>query len=128
MRPHDPSLKGPNTGHARPFSLPGPQASSTRRRIRLRGTPGAWLQTLIGRGWGRTPPPGLPRWDERVLYAVEPEGVEVVWRRYTLRRTYSPKIWNDAYLASFAAVGQFRLVTFDRAFSQFNQTRSLILG
>ena len=66
--------------------------------------------------------------DERVLYVAEPDGMEDLWRAYTSRETYSPKIWNDAYLASLAAVGQLTVVTFDRAFDQFNETESLLLS
>ena len=31
----------------------------------------------------------------------------------------SPKLWMDAYLAAFAVVGGFKLVTSDKAFKQF---------
>ncbi len=66
--------------------------------------------------------------DERVLYVSEPDGMDLLWRTYTSKETYSPKIWNDAYLASLASVGQLTIVTFDRAFDQFKETESLLLS
>ncbi len=57
--------------------------------------------------------------DPRVLFAEEPLGIEVHWRDYTSRRTFSPKVWNDAYLAAFARVAGIDLITFDQSFSQY---------
>src|SRR5438309_446041 len=50
--------------------------------------------------------------DCRVVFTEEPAGLEVHWRAYTRRRTYSPNLWNDAYLAAFAQAGPLELVTF----------------
>jgi uncharacterized protein len=57
--------------------------------------------------------------DPRVAYAEEPEGLETLWRRYTQRRTFSPKVWNDAYLAAFAKSADFGIVTFDQGFAMY---------
>ena len=45
------------------------------------------------------------------------------WRDYTRRRTFSPKVWNDAFLAAFAKAAAFEIVTFDKGFSQFKGVR-----
>lgn len=66
--------------------------------------------------------------DERVVFLAEPETIEGIWRSYTATPTFSPKIWNDAFLAAFAAATESRLVSFDRAVRQFGQTQALILS
>ncbi|HEY4263448.1 MAG TPA: TA system VapC family ribonuclease toxin, partial [Schlesneria sp.] len=43
--------------------------------------------------------------DPGVSFIEEPPGLEVVWREYTDRTSFSTKIWNDAYLAAFARAG-----------------------
>ena len=40
--------------------------------------------------------------DPRVVFAEEPAGMEMHWRKLTQRRSFSPKVWGDAYLAAFA--------------------------
>jgi uncharacterized protein len=65
--------------------------------------------------------------DPRVAFAGEPAGIELLWRSYTQRRTFSPKIWNDAYLAAFARAAGFELVTFDQGFAQFPNLNCSIL-
>lgn len=58
--------------------------------------------------------------DGRVAFrAEEPPGLTALWRRFAVRRTASPKLWMDAYLAAFALAGGCRLVTTDVAFRQF---------
>jgi toxin-antitoxin system PIN domain toxin len=56
------------------------------------------------------------RWqqDPRVDLADEPAGIEARFRMFTRLRQPATKDWADSYLAAFAAVGQFTLVTFDR--------------
>lgn len=65
--------------------------------------------------------------DPRVSFVDEPMGIEMLWRQYTDKRTASPKVWMDAYLAAFAKICSFDLVTFDRGFSQYSDLRSTIL-
>ena len=65
--------------------------------------------------------------DPRVVNAEEPEDLEVFWREYTRRRTFSPKVWNDAYLAAFARAADFEVVTFDQGFKQFRNLKNTIL-
>ena len=66
--------------------------------------------------------------DPRVVFSDEPDGVEDHWREFTRRRTFSPKVWNDAFLAAFAKAAEFEIVTFDKGFSQFKGVHSVILS
>jgi toxin-antitoxin system PIN domain toxin len=65
--------------------------------------------------------------DPRVVFAEEPEGLESFWRGHTQRRSFSPKVWNDAYLAAFAQAADFEVVTFDGGFAQYKNVRCTIL-
>ena len=65
--------------------------------------------------------------DPRVSFAAEPDKVEAHWRTYTQARSFSPKIWNDAYLAAFALAGGLGMITFDRAFMQFQNVTVTLL-
>lgn len=66
--------------------------------------------------------------DRIVLQAQEPAGLEPLWKDFATRGTASPKLWMDAYLAAFAAVGPYRMVTTDAAFRQFPGLDLLLLG
>lgn len=55
-----------------------------------------------------------------VIFIAEPPNVELQWRNFTLGSTFSPKIWNDAYLAAFSVAGDYELVTFDKGFGRFS--------
>ncbi|HUG69654.1 MAG TPA: TA system VapC family ribonuclease toxin [Pirellulaceae bacterium] len=66
--------------------------------------------------------------DTRVAYADEPNGLQPVWRGYSQHRTFSPKVWNDAYLAAFASAADFELVTFDRGLQSYKQLRCTVLS
>ena len=65
--------------------------------------------------------------DPRVSFTVEPPGIEAFWRDYTFHRTFSPKVWNDGFLAAFARAADYRLVTFDQGFVQFADLDCAIL-
>ena len=54
-----------------------------------------------------------------VATKAEPVNVRSVWLRLATRPTPSPKLWMDAYLAAFAITGTHQMVTFDKAFRQF---------
>ncbi len=58
--------------------------------------------------------------DERVRFESEPVDIESAWSAYTSTKTFSAKVWNDAYLAAFAKQSKFQLVTFDRGFRQYH--------
>ncbi len=67
--------------------------------------------------------------DPRVYFLrSEPAGLDDQWKVYTQRPSFSPKVWNDAYLAAFAKTGNFELVTFDRGFVQYEGLRVTILS
>jgi toxin-antitoxin system PIN domain toxin len=66
--------------------------------------------------------------DPRITFADEPENIEGHWRAFTRRRSFSPNLWNDAYLAGFAKAADFELVTFDRGLLQFKGIRCTILS
>ena len=53
--------------------------------------------------------------DERVGFALEPLGIEDLWRKSTSHSATSTQIWSDAYLAAFSQCAELRLITFDRA-------------
>lgn len=66
--------------------------------------------------------------DPRIAFAVEPDGVEPLWRGYTQHQSFSPKVWNDAFLAALARAADYEMVTFDAGFSQFDDLRCTILS
>ena len=66
--------------------------------------------------------------DPRIAYAEEPDEVETRWREYTQRRSFSPKVWSDAYLAGFARAASLELVTFGKGFKQYKGLRCTILA
>src|SRR5262249_55061312 len=61
------------------------------------------------------------------LLPASPQGVENHWRGFTQHRSFSPKLWNDAYLAAFALAAQLEAVSFDTVFTQFQGVKCLIL-
>jgi toxin-antitoxin system PIN domain toxin len=66
--------------------------------------------------------------DDRIGFAHEHAAIEAYWRNLTRAGRFSPKVWNDAYLAAFALAGGYEIVTFDRGFEQFRLERCMILG
>ena len=65
--------------------------------------------------------------DPHVGYVDELVGIEPVWRSLTQTHLFSPKVWNDAYLAAFARTIDFAVITLDKGFSQYNDLRLTIL-
>jgi toxin-antitoxin system PIN domain toxin len=66
--------------------------------------------------------------DPRVTFDEEPNDVEVLWRAFTQRPTFSPNVWSDAYLAAFARAAGLELVTFDKGFAQYENLNCTILS
>ncbi len=66
--------------------------------------------------------------NERIAFVEEPPGLETHWERLASRRSASPKLWMDAYLAAFAIAGGYQLVTTDRAFQQHKGLDLLLLA
>ena len=65
--------------------------------------------------------------DVRFRFVEEPAGLDRVLRRLANSAQSTPKLWTDAYLAAFAIAAQYQLVTYDRAFAQFDGLDALIL-
>jgi toxin-antitoxin system PIN domain toxin len=65
--------------------------------------------------------------DPRIVFAEEPEGIELLWRKHTQLQSFSPKVWNDAYLAAFAEAANFEVVTFDHGFTRYRSVRCTVL-
>jgi toxin-antitoxin system PIN domain toxin len=65
--------------------------------------------------------------DPRVAFSNEPPGVERLWRGYTQSQTFTPNVWNDAFLAAFAEAAGYELVTFDKGFTRYANLRCTIL-
>ncbi len=56
--------------------------------------------------------------DPRVIWVVEPDDLDVSWRKSTASGRSGPNFWTDAYLAAFASAAGFTLVTFDRSLAR----------
>ncbi len=59
--------------------------------------------------------------DERFYFAEEPRGLDKIMREFMLGQQFSPKLWQDAYLAAFALAVGLTLVSFDVGFRQFKK-------
>ncbi len=66
--------------------------------------------------------------DPRIAFVHEPSDIEIHWRAFTRRSTFSPNLWSDAYLAAFARAAGLELVTFDKGFAQFPSLNCTILS
>ena len=66
--------------------------------------------------------------DERFDFALEPLGLEQLWRRLTMIDSYSPKVWTNRYLAAFAITGSLILVSFDTAFQYISDLDFVMPG
>jgi hypothetical protein len=59
--------------------------------------------------------------DERFRFASEePPGLDAAFERFTAGRTFSPRLWTDAYLAAYAHAARLTLVTLDNGFRGFS--------
>ncbi len=65
--------------------------------------------------------------DPRIVFAEEPMGLEPLWRHYTQKESFSPKVWSDAFLAAFAQAAAYDLVTFDEGFKAYSDVNRTIL-
>jgi toxin-antitoxin system PIN domain toxin len=66
--------------------------------------------------------------DSRIGFVREPAGLEPIWRSYTQHQSFSPKVWNDAFLAAFARAADCKLVTFGKGFTQYTDLKCSILS
>jgi toxin-antitoxin system PIN domain toxin len=65
--------------------------------------------------------------DARIAFVDEPLGLEPIWRTFTQHRSFSPHVWNDAYLAAFAQTGGYQIVTFDQGLMQYTGVVVILL-
>lgn len=70
------------------------------------------------------------RADRRLVFAVEPDGVESAWRKLMTQSQsgVGPSSWTDAYLAAFAEAHSFTLVTFDNGFQRWPALKPTLLS
>ena len=66
--------------------------------------------------------------DSRVCFEEEPSQIQSLWKRFTYRQSKSPKLWNDAWLAAFCLGSGAQLVSFDKAFRQFETLDYILLS
>jgi uncharacterized protein len=66
--------------------------------------------------------------DERVVFALEPNNIEVCFRGFASSPHSVTKGWTDAYLAAFAITYDLRLVSFDRGFRRYDGLKWSLLG
>ena len=66
--------------------------------------------------------------DPRITFAGEPAKIESPWRGFTQGNTFTPNVWNDAYLAAFSVAGNYHLVTFDKGFARYPGLTHTILS
>jgi toxin-antitoxin system PIN domain toxin len=65
--------------------------------------------------------------DHRFAFMREPRDMEPHFRHAMRGRLSSPKLWQDAYLASFARAAGLQIVTFDAGFQQFAGVETNVL-
>ena len=94
-------------------------------RLATNGTVFGTNALSLGEAWEKY---DILQSDPYVSYIDEPAGVEPLWRDHTKKRSFSPKVWNDAYLAAFAQAANLEVVTFDRGFAQYQNLRCAILS
>ena len=68
------------------------------------------------------------RADRRLVFATEPVRVESAWRQLMTQAGVGPSSWTDAYLAAFAEVHSYSLVTFDIGFEQWPALKLTLLS
>ncbi|HXV64871.1 MAG TPA: TA system VapC family ribonuclease toxin [Vicinamibacteria bacterium] len=66
--------------------------------------------------------------DRIVLHEEEPAGLEILWKKFALGDSASPKIWMDSYLAAFALAGGYCMVTTDAGFKHYRGLNLEVLG
>ncbi|MFN5638664.1 MAG: hypothetical protein ACK5AA_03870 [Akkermansiaceae bacterium] len=52
--------------------------------------------------------------DDAMGFETEADGLDDIWLKLSETHTPSPKIWKDAYLATFAICSSMRLVTLNK--------------
>jgi uncharacterized protein len=65
--------------------------------------------------------------DDRILFAPEPPALDRTWRQMTAGHKSGANFWTDTYLAAFAQVTDYTLVTFDRGFKKHKRLSMQLL-
>ena len=65
--------------------------------------------------------------DHRVVFAMEPVNIEPVWKKLTQSAFAATSLWTDAYIAAFALLHNFHVVSFDSGFRRIRGLKSTIL-
>lgn len=65
--------------------------------------------------------------DARIVFALEPPGIEPVWKKLTQGGFRAAGFWTDAYIAALALLHSFQVVSFDRGFKGIIGLDSTIL-
>ena len=68
------------------------------------------------------------RADRRLVFAIEPDGVESAWRELMTQSGVGSSSWTDAYLAAFAEAHSYTLVTFDAGFQRWPGVKLTLLS
>ena len=63
-----------------------------------------------------------------VRLLLEPAGLDEWFLKFGTRRTKSPQLWTDAYLAAFAVAGNLRFATYDKGFKKFEGLKLELLS
>ena len=66
--------------------------------------------------------------DERFVFRDESLGLQAKLREFTRGFPFSPKLWQEAYMAAFAATAGLGLITFDQGFDKFAGLKAEMLG
>ena len=66
--------------------------------------------------------------DGRIRFLSEPLGIETAWHELTRSGQPATNLWTDAYLQAFGRLSGAQVVSFDRGFSQWNESKALVLG
>lgn len=59
---------------------------------------------------------------------LDGEHHESEWRKLTQTKASSGSAWTDAYLAAFASIGNFSILTFDQGFRKYSSIHTIILN
>ena len=66
--------------------------------------------------------------DRRLVFAMEPDGVESAWRQLMMQKGVGASSWTDAYLAAFAQEHSYELITFDAGFARWAKLKLSLLS
>lgn len=68
------------------------------------------------------------RLDQRIVFALDWEGVDDIWRQLMIEPGTGPSSWTDAYLAALAQAHSYQLVSFDAGFKRWANLKLTLLS